>query len=531
MTLRRVLCCLAAALVGCGGSGGATDPDAGPMTTPDGALPGDGATPTTPPFDPEMTYPGEGEACRVSLDCADRQICVDEVCRRHERYAPGELTRGEWRILTLAETRETRLYDGIDWGAAMEDGAFGLEAIHAPTSGSGELLYVTRQRERCEVLRIGAEIEHVSFDGLMCTTASRRESGELALGGLDSETLRPRIVVLDANGDVLQDVAPLEGWDELVRQEIGERDLDEPSLRDDEAAPFRVGGPSALSWQGDQLVVAFGVGEPTREDEDGSLRLLVHELSVFARLAPNGSFGLLSFDGEHVQRGGSAWLLRSSGYGLEAVLRPFVTADGEPGWPSRIEALALEPGGGRRVLYEGTRLGNAKPVQGTADTWRVFMADEEIRTSCELVALSDGGEAEAWPDSPTRECTAFVEVLPFGGRGHAMGVGWIPIDDRLLEGKARRSYPGEVPATLDYFVSDWRTEALLAERRGVPDVPDGWPPSETSSRFEGLSRHGHTAELIGLAVDELGCCPSRVMGSLPPLFWVAEATLSEEDAR
>ena len=50
---------------------------------------------------------------------------------KQERYAPGELTRGEWRILTLAETRETRLGLAALAGGQLEKGLelLGIEVL------------------------------------------------------------------------------------------------------------------------------------------------------------------------------------------------------------------------------------------------------------------------------------------------------------------------------------------------------------------------------------------------------------------
>ena len=531
MTLRRVLCCLAAALVGCGGSGGATDPDAGPLTTPDGALPGDGATPTTPPFDPEMTYPGEGEACRVSLDCADRQICVDEVCRRHERYAPGELTRGEWRILTPTETRETRLYRDTEWGAAM-GGASGVEAIYAPTPESGELLYLTRELDGCEVLRVGAEIEQWRFDGMICSTATRRASGELAIGGLDSETLEPRLVVLDADGEVLQDVTPLEQWDEIVAEEVSARGVEVDSAR--------LAAPTSLAWRDRWLYVAVEVGPLPDMEVPGEVSFRAAEFTVFARLAPNGAFELLAFDGQHVQEGGGAWLLQSSSHGLEALLRPIEVIEESPGRVvSRVEALAMDTGE-RRVLHEGPVLGNMKSAQGTADAWRLFLGEEARGTRpqlelCSMVAIASDGTSEVLPwvsgrlDGEThRWCYGVPGVVPLGARAGATGLGWFPVDGSIHVANA--SHAGADDDLLTFTVRDWRAaslEALRAEAAEAPDLFRG-----ITDQSEALTRFGQTAEFIAV-VDQFDSLGGRIEAEEQPIpaFWVAEAVLSEGDAR
>jgi len=51
--------------------------------------------------------PGEGDACRLSVQCTDhRQICVDDTCIREERVRAEDLTLGDWRTLTPESTDE-----------------------------------------------------------------------------------------------------------------------------------------------------------------------------------------------------------------------------------------------------------------------------------------------------------------------------------------------------------------------------------------------------------------------------------------
>ena len=78
----------ALSIAACGGNGDAPLPDGGVPV--DGALPDAGPVrpwPTPSDFAPDgPMQPGEGDACRLSVQCTDRrQICVDGACIREER--------------------------------------------------------------------------------------------------------------------------------------------------------------------------------------------------------------------------------------------------------------------------------------------------------------------------------------------------------------------------------------------------------------------------------------------------------------
>ena len=103
---------VAATSVGaCGGGGdddiaimddGGAPTDAAPDSGPPPAWPVPSDFPADGP-----TQPGEGDACRLSVQCTDRrQICVDDACIREERVRVEDLSYGEWRTLTPESTDE-----------------------------------------------------------------------------------------------------------------------------------------------------------------------------------------------------------------------------------------------------------------------------------------------------------------------------------------------------------------------------------------------------------------------------------------
>jgi len=100
--------------------------------------------------------PGEGDACRLSVQCTDhRQICVDDACIREERVRAEDLTLGDWRTLTPESTDENPL-------STVEVGL----APRGPTlDEDGEVVIVGSGRDaagRLVLFRVGQDVRVIT---------------------------------------------------------------------------------------------------------------------------------------------------------------------------------------------------------------------------------------------------------------------------------------------------------------------------------------------------------------------------------
>ena len=329
-----------AATVGCGGGGGADDEDGGvpPMrdgATPDGSMPDGSTSPDAGmPFDPAMTYPGEGDACRFSLQCGERQVCVDDECARFERFEEEDLELGEMRVLYGPDLWEELQGPGptVDWEQVAADdqttwiapGQFGSQLLFASTRGD------------CHLGLVGERVRSMTFASSLCAAATAAPDGRLAFAGYDRGREEHYVVLFGADGE------------ELWRVDLG--DSVAAALAEEEGDQRYAGYVTSLLFDDDRLLASMAVGGP-----DGSSWPATR--TAFLSFDSAGEFSLLEVAGARVQSGDRGWLVHDE-QGVRAVMAEFAVTDLtslEPnGAPMDDPTVLLDlESGERRELFTG----------------------------------------------------------------------------------------------------------------------------------------------------------------------------------
>jgi hypothetical protein len=376
ITLLLILTLLA--LLACG--------DSGPMTAGDAGL-GDGSASLDAGFDP-MSPPvdGEGDACRFSIECGPRQICVDDACIREERVPAAELSHGEPRLLIDAEVRASALYSAAprDWTEFFtlpdEKGAARLLAWTFPGPGGPTLVALYSNHLRCQVLIVGDTVRVVHHPEVGCHVAALAENGELltASNHLD-------LAYYESDGSVR--------WTARVSD-------------DDKLALFRETGSTQVVGSSNAAIVANGRGLvsftylPTDEDPLDPFPLTSEFNSRIGFLdvdLATGSYEVLRFEGLPWTPGAFGWLART-GDTVGAIMldRPELEATPLEG-PIPIEWMELDSGA-RRVLFDGNGF-RARYAQPTTSSFDLVVED---LLECRLARSSHEGVRETFP---WRACT------------------------------------------------------------------------------------------------------------------------------
>lgn len=450
-------------LTACGG--GKSTPmldDGGMSPTGDGGAPDSSVS----DFDPSVSYPGEGDACRLSMECGDRQICVDDACVRHERIDPSEVRLGEWRVSSEAAGRSIGL--GSSSGGNQV-------AVVIPGRDHPMVVSTRELEEGCRLTRIDRDWRTLDLDGVECLSVESTEDGGVLVGGFRRSDEAPLLVRLSP---------------ELV--EIDRVELDRalivtavtPGLE------VRSGGVTSVLVDGSDVLVAVGVFSSNVREE--------HDETVVIRLAADGSQTV------ELARiaGGRGWLVRDA-RGVSVVTTV---------WPWRDDFSRASPDlRSAEFRYLRRSLDSADEIAeyvGSAETawlnrpsrtqWSVVLHELEF-PECEIKSFGPGGAGVVGlveESSIHRNCVdaAFEHDfsaspnrgrssgVPFGFHGVRSSRGDIWVLDVFREGPI-----GELSDA--GFV-----DQLTGERSSLESL------SDTGHTVQGnvLSRYGTTVEIVGL---------------------------------
>lgn len=509
MNMRLTVILFMTAALGCGDDGGASAP---PM---DGGPIGDAATMDGgPPFDPDMTYEGEGEPCQMSLECARYQICVDDVCRRHERFEAEELSFGELRVSTPEMLADTAFVTDVTWPWAelQRDGFLLAQEIwHARqvlTSDGPALAFFYPSIHRCQAVVWDSQIRVRSVDGMVCSAIDAVPDGRIALAGLDTETLRARVVVFgpdDAETPAV-DVLASGDWDAQISAEL------------DQA--HRVALPTSILLHGERMLVSIGVDVASRVEEElaeywerpteSSIQPRDWALPrvAFAEADPGADqIVLMEVGGSLSYPGNNGWLVEE-----RDDVHALITVDEvDPAlptfhWNRRMDLVSLETGEPRELYRargaptEHWRGSDNSPSFAFSQS---KLPDEVPAGGCGPIAVHASGDVALFAPSEFVAC----EAVARGSRGGEAG-----LSAELLTYSIVDSRRGTVLAYLDRAVDVSEPDRffLVSDTRILHSIEVDSSASVLHEAFAGaISRFGITWEFVGattsslLAVSEL----------------------------
>jgi hypothetical protein len=360
-------------------------------------------------FDPTTMYEGEGDACRFSIECSHRQICVDDVCTRHERITPDSVEFAETRWLGPGQIETSPIHEraSMRWDDIVGDALVHMLSWITPGRDTPQLVVLLVDPEDlapndCQVLIVGEELSVVTLFQLGCTAATVREDGELAVVGRDAETGATVVVRQASNGSTLYRTA----------------------IPDEVQDVLTAAGQPALSWRGaistafdgDSVVVAFRVG---RESGDTVLYGAdIHGL-VFVEVDGEGMARLLEPGIPPLVPGDLGFLVRDAD-GVKAVI-----ADVDPDSLEYTSPTLLHLLDGSREPLSVAVADQVRFAQPEATRWVVEtgVAEEDVpRTLGCLVSVTDSANmvttevptsGSCNPRNPVIRDFAFAESATF----------------------------------------------------------------------------------------------------------------------
>lgn len=246
------------------------------------------------PIDPDAPpVEGEGDACELSVQCAPRQICVDDACVRHERVDAADLTWGEVRHRNLAELLD-EAGDPFPrpWTSLLDGEQHSLRSWTLPSESGTALLFTVDAPADCPIFVAGARLRTAWISGLRCTALAPAPRDHVWAGGIDAVTQHPILVGLDADDS------------EIARHDLA--DLFDDAIG--EAAPARVAGSiTSVLAVGDEIYLSIRLADSVTRD----IPLDQNEL-VFAQVGEGGVPELLSVGGRLVHVDSEAgWIIPS----------------------------------------------------------------------------------------------------------------------------------------------------------------------------------------------------------------------------
>lgn len=273
-------------LAACGG--GTPTPmldDGGILPTGDGGM----SDSTVSDFDASTMYPGEGDACRLSMECGDRQICVDDACIRHERIDPAEVQLGEWRLASEEASRAVDLRN--------DDEEFRNDMMVLVPGRTHPVVVSTGEfEEGCRLARVDREWASTRVPGVDCLSVDSTSDGGFVIGAAQREDQRPMIVVL-AND-----------LSELSRIEIDADVVNEGRITLGLGA--RLGGVTGILVDGADVLASVGVfSRDGVVEHDGVIVVRIHEdgTQTLARPEIMGGRGWLVRDASGVSVVTTEW--------------------------------------------------------------------------------------------------------------------------------------------------------------------------------------------------------------------------------
>ncbi|MBX3249363.1 MAG: hypothetical protein KF901_19455 [Myxococcales bacterium] len=360
---RHVLLAAGWLMAACGGSSMTPGPDDGGMPG-DGGFGHDGAPPMSD-FDPSQTYEGEGTACRMSLQCGDRQLCVRGECMRHERI---DRETAEFGLMRQAEADDAPDADVFSARAAVAgQGAWIFTSVVVPGRDQASLVSLESFDEQgCLVTRVEREWRAAWLPNVDCLGVDANERGELFVAAASLEDGGPVVVRLD---EALHEVARVEPSREMLTRSI--------SPLGPEA---RFGGATSVLVDGDDVLFAVGVF---------SRDALEHDATVVFRMTPGG----VRMAREQPIDGGRGWLVRDAEH-VSVVTTVWDWEDGSTRWPRQRDGdhriLVTEVVGDEsNEIYRGPAMA-ATYMRPSATDWWVVIGDPR----CEIPVYHMGRRVE-----------------------------------------------------------------------------------------------------------------------------------------
>lgn len=434
---RHVLLAAGWLMAACGGSSMTPGPDDGGMPG-DGGFGHDGAPPMSD-FDPSQTYEGEGTACRMSLQCGDRQLCVRGECMRHERI---DRETAEFGLMRQAGVDDEDLAD-TDFVRGLEGGALSTLLV-VPGRGQASLVALSAASDGgCEVIRIERRWQARIVPNLRCLSAEGDSNGHLFISGR-VEDGPPLVVELD---DELREVAR---W-QLSLDVLG-------PLAATVGRDAQIGAATSVLVDGNELLIAVGVKlQPGRA---------VFDATIVVRMGPEGTTTPM---GERPYEGGRGWLFRDDeGVRLVSTVWDWGVEDAlTRRWPTlygthRIVSTHLGTES-QAELYAGTAQ-NALFMRPSHLDWRLVVMDLAA-PRCRVDVLGPHGSiGDGWVNSRVaRRCHEHV-AEPVGGSN------------------------GSMPSRPESFFIVWESTGIQMYQHWDehPD-PGDWSPGDPSP-FLGLQR-------------------------------------------
>jgi hypothetical protein len=260
-------------------------------------------------FDPTTMYEGEGDACRFSIECSHRQICVDDACTRHERIEAGSVEFGEPRWLGPADIEASPIHERATtpWEVVVGGARVRMLNWIVPGRDTSQLVVLLVDPENllpehCQVLIVGQELRVVTLPGLGCSTATVRDDGELAVVGRDVATGEAVILRQAPNG--------------ATRFRVGISDEIQAALMDGGHPPLTERGAVSMIFDGDRVLIAMRV--PHQVGDTISYDADIPGL-VFVTVDGDGVPSIVDTGPETLAAGDLGYLVRD-GEGVKAII-------------------------------------------------------------------------------------------------------------------------------------------------------------------------------------------------------------------
>lgn len=252
---------------GCGDDAG-PGADGGDTTLPDGGARDGGTDAGVTPLPPFPSYPGEGDACEMTVDCpvGGRLVCVSSMCVKADRLDPALITYDFENHLLGA-------------GFAEPDNTYGDRGDSGPETSFSNYLYSGGTMEivvgggfddysddanECQFGILGNSADTYRIDEFACSAFARGPDGSLIVGGLSraEATLGvPGFVIFDAEQRIEHRI--------LMGPEVWASEMAEhEALMGLERPEVSLGPPTSIIWHDGAWIAVLGLGDSWSDEGD-----------------------------------------------------------------------------------------------------------------------------------------------------------------------------------------------------------------------------------------------------------------------
>lgn len=463
----------------CGGQPSDPMTDAGPLS--DAAAPPDAAADSGVAFDPNMTYPGEGEPCEFSLFCSELQICVDGECARHERFEEGDLVLGTPTRIPHELLRTSTLYTEatLDWDASPSGGA--LYGGILPGRSGPILAFFRYQDRECQAALYGEGPPRMVYvPGLRCATVGINPEGYVMLGGTGvAPDYQKKWALIGPDDELVAEGGYPASFQSLVHE----------ATDDPEITLFSI---TSIVWHEGRFLFSVSAGKVTGDPRDyliiGGPKYPSH--SFFAELDLNGAVELASADGSSVHEGSFGWLVRDEG-GVRSILTVF----DDPASPTDMRIDVLSWGTGERATVArgvaGPLAGTSRYFQPDARHWALSTfhlnsyCSRELFLGTERVGVMWSGPEDDCYEPPV------IRLAHENHLGSSAPYGPVYTGNSALEWLA-----------YDYLGDEAAPTFYTTEGRELLNLTESDPPIRALESMQAISRFGRTVEIFASASNE-----------------------------